>query len=258
MPKLTWYQKWAAGAAIFGIIATIIAIVQFFRGTHPTVQQSGITNVQGDVTASTGGVAAGPGSTIHVVNSRSSQPSAQKADVTLYVECRSSALPTNAPDHRINVLQLQPIPAESGGGGLGEYWMAGNADFIWPKTEGMPLMVQRCQITNHGKDAIFNVEMALQLNFMEALVDKEQHGVTRSGQLTLTRPWLIYVGRIEPGSDRAFSFYIWNISRLFAQVNLPDNATGQLQPENARRPVQVVHPIVASMWPNPFVEAKNQ
>jgi hypothetical protein len=121
---------------------------------------------------------------------------------------------------------------------------------------GIPLPTQQCEIMNDGGAPILSIEMQLPVQFQEALSDKDQPGVTRSGSVTRAEPWFIYVPRIDPGTDRAFSFYVWNNSEQFAQVAFPDSAVGQVLGENQRRSIKVIHSRTMPMFFSLFVEAK--
>jgi hypothetical protein len=255
--KWTRPQRIAVAAASAVVISSTVATLTFFRGTPHSVQQSGASNTQGDVTASTGGVAVGHGGTINVVNPIASDAKIKASEPSLYFECHIGWMPTKPKESRVYVLELQPMQAPYGGG-LAEFFsLAVQPEFKWPTTSnGMPLQAQRCEITNYWNDTIFNVETALQLEFEEAIADKDQPNASHSGSVTLSRVWNIEVAKIDPGGAHSFSFYILNVSQQFAQVALPDTATGQVLGQNQRRPISVIHPVMYPMTFVPFVAAK--
>jgi hypothetical protein len=257
--KLTRIQKAAVIATVAApIVAACVGVLLWLKGIPHSVQQSGVVTLQGDVTASTGGLAIGPGSTMNVVTAPLGNPQPRANEPSVYLECHYSAMPTRLPGGRVYVLNLWPMPAANGEGGLMEYFsLAEPPELKWPtNASGMPLAVQHCEITNDGNAAIYSIETAVQLQFREVLVDRDNPNVSRSGTVILARPWLISVPRLDPGTDRAFSFYIWNMSQLFAQVALPDDATGLVLGENQRRSIRIIHPAAVPMSFNPFVEAK--
>jgi hypothetical protein len=258
---LTRLQKRALWATIVApvVAATVGLLIYMKGGPSHSIQQSSGTSAQGDVHASTGGFAVGPGATINVnPPAASPQPSKATAEPSLYVECHITGIPTKVSSGRFYVLMLQPIPAPYGGG-LAEYFTTGEqGEFKWgePPNGFRPFPVQHCEITNDGSGTLFNIEMAIPIQFMETVGDKDQPNVKRSGSVTLSRPWMINVARIDPGRERAFGFYIWNQSKEFAQTFLPEVASGQVVGENARRPIRVIHPVMGPTFFNPIPEEK--
>jgi hypothetical protein len=243
------------GAAIAGIVGAVVATVQLLRGNTPFNQQSGDGNVQGNVSAAAGSVAVGHGATLNVLAGNPDNPASTRGEPTLYVECHLSGLPAWGTGQPIYQLQLWPLPASNGGGGLMEQIAPTGAEIKWP-TDGLPRIIQRCEITNDGGYTLTHVQTDLQLQFKEALVDEAQAGVMRSGEITVSRPWMIYVARIDPGRDHAFSFYVWNMSQQFAQVGLPDSAMAQALGDKQARAIQVIHPLNSFMMFSPFIEPK--
>jgi hypothetical protein len=256
--KLTGLPKAAAIAAIaVPLVGVLVGLLQWLKPATPSVQQSGATNVRGDVTASTGGVAMGPGSTINVVTPPI--PPSKSDEQSLYLECRHSGLPTKAPGGRVHALLLWRTNVANGGSGLAEYFsLSDPPEFRWPRPANGLLEAQRCEITNYGQGAVFGIQLALQIEFRDVLVDKDRPGVSQSGPVNLSKPWIIYIARIDPGTDRAFNFYVSNMSEQFAQVGLPDSAVGQVLGWNELRQIRVIRPMMVPMMFSPYVEAKSE
>lgn len=143
--------------------------------------------------------------------------------VLISCDCDPAMSPIVMPaDHVINWLQLNPIPAANGGGGLGKGYTAGTELQL---TSSPHQSLYRCHVINHGSAPIFNVEMDLHLMFMEAIHDSTNPGATRSGVTTLVREWPISMSRIDVGTSGMFVFYISNASPQFAFVTLPEFVT---------------------------------
>jgi len=125
-------------------------------------------------------------------------------DLALLVECFSGVMPTTP--ERIYALNLFPVPAENGGGGLAEYFSFDNkGERTWPKSKtGFPLMAYKCQLTNYGTAPLFNVFLALHLQFQNSIA--EDNGSERSGEVYLRRDWPISISKIDPGTSNPFVF----------------------------------------------------
>lgn len=145
-------------------------------------------------------------------------------------------LPT---DGVINWLQLNEIPAQYGGGGLGKAFGPGGKEM---KLSSSPHQIMyRCRVVNHGSSTIFNVDMALHLTFMETIRDSAKPGSIRLGVITLDREWPIPVPEIGVGASGMFVFYISTISPKFAFVTFPEFVTFQrpnMETQDSTRLVQ--------------------
>ena len=157
--------------------------------------------------------------------------------VPLSIECyhapQSMIVP---PEGKISILYLNAIPKENGGSGLGIITAQAGKDMEWPSLGN----VYRCHLANHGNAAIFNVEMALTLKFMEALKDKTNPSQTNSGAITLIRDWIISIPKIEPGPIGTFDFYISNMSQQFVFVSLPSVFTFYRASSSTREESQLI------------------
>ena len=143
------------------------------------------------------------------------------------------------PEGRINILGLFEIPQSNGGGGLGEMSGKPGNDFAGKDAKGMPLFVRQYKITNYSSKTMFNTQIALHLVFREAIWDGNQ---ARSGNVTVDRDWVIYIPKIDPGTENAFVFYAMNNGKRFVSVSFPDTATAQMAGTNARDTVQLIKP----------------
>lgn len=149
------------------------------------------------------------------------------ANDAIHLDCNYGLMPTVMPaEGTIHLLQTFPIPAESGDGGLGRVFSEPGSKHTWGTDDG-PWTGYKCQITNYGASTIFNVQTIVGLTFMENMKDKDNPNTSRSGQVTLSRGWLVPVNKIDPGPDRSFVFYIYNSSNHFVDISLPKIASIQ-------------------------------
>jgi hypothetical protein len=156
-----------------------------------------------------GGIGAAVALTVANWN-RPPEPSAK-----LFAECGVSAQPIRVDaNYEAYVLSLFPVPGENGGGGLTRMFQRNEGEI---KIASSPLDAVRCKITNYGAITAVSIQMTAILMFHEAI--SEGLGA-RSGKTTLHRRWPFLISKIEPGPDRAFVFYVLNMSDQFARAEI--------------------------------------
>jgi hypothetical protein len=162
----------------------------------------------------------------------------------LYLECTIAPKPIKMPaDGRIAVFNPWPIPLENGGGGFAESFLPAGSDFNLP---GMAIDTYKCQITNYEDKTVFTVDFNFQLRFAE--VKKQEGGALQSGATVLERPWLIRIGKIDPGTANSFVLYMHNNnSDRFVFVSFPNQGLAQRLGEEDQRPIRIttnmIYPI---------------
>lgn len=157
-------------------------------------------------------------------------------ETSVLAECNFGTLPTKPPDGRIYVLNLYPTPI--GGGGLAEYFGLKEAHFTWPEQEnGAPLSAYRCRLTNYGNDTLFKLTFGFRLVFNRAIATPPS---IQSGEIFLDREWPVEVTKIDPGADRSFEFYIWNMSNAFVSVTILPNATARKVSDGSQIPIRLL------------------
>ena len=167
--------------------------------------------------------------------------------VKIFAQCEPVGRPVVPPSGTISILQLNAIPAEQGGGGIGSGGgIAGTSIDFGVQT------IYRCQITNYSNDPLFKVSLALHLKFSEAITNEENPKSFRSGKITIDRDWLIEIPKIDAGKDVPFIFYIVNASPQFVAVTLPNKIVLSSGPIDLIQPTntQMVFP------PNPLIGKK--
>ena len=137
--------------------------------------------------------------------------------VPIAIECDHSPHTIVVPaDGHIPLLSLNAIPKESGGSGLGMISTQAGKEFTWPSLGN----VYRCHMTNHGSVTIFNIEMAVRVEFRKAIKDAGNPGQMNSGDISLVRDWSITIRKLEGDHGASFDFYIDNPSQQFVSVSL--------------------------------------
>jgi hypothetical protein len=165
----------------------------------------------------------------------------------IQIECHFGSMPNVVPEEgRIYVLSLFPTPIESGGGGLVENFATPGSEWSWSPPDKRPITGYSCRLTNYSDAPVFNVEMSLGTTFIVA-VRNPNTGGTQSGDVYLSRRWLIRMAKINAGEDKPFTFYVMNISAYFALVTLPDVATLQMDSDGAKQTVTLIKPTYSDM-----------
>ncbi len=164
----------------------------------------------------------------------------------LSVEWHSGLAPIVPKEGRVFVLDLWPLPA--GGGGLSE--MFGEPGYKL----GLPPVnrFDECRLTNYSATALFNVRLTLHLTFWKVIKDPKQPGVSRSGDVSLSRDWPIAIQKIDTGPDHPFIFYIYNQSDQVAQVSFPEFVTAQIGDNVERQTIRLIRPEGFMMPLSPF------
>lgn len=167
----------------------------------------------------------------------------------IWGECNATFMPVVVPpEGRIYVLQLNPIPAESGGGGLGQVSGVPGSEWSWSEAPGHLRETYGCEITNYGDGPVFNVAMTIKLAFRDVVIDPNLPNQKTSGAVTLSRDWPIEIPKIESGPEARFKFYIFNMSPKFAEATLGSQATVHRLGESVTENVPIVQPNTNHMW----------
>jgi len=161
---------------------------------------------------------------------------------SILFECQYGSLPSSP--SRTYMLQLFPIPAENGGGGLSEsFSLDGKSEMIWPKTaSGFPVPAYKCQLTNYDPVTLIGVEFSLNLVFQKEIKDDTQPGSSHSGETFLSRKWPISITKIDPSVGNPFIFYIVNFTEHFVTVSLPDTGNAKRIDEQNSKPIRIIGP----------------
>jgi len=136
----------------------------------------------------------------------------------IYMECVAANLPDVWPNGPLYTLDLNPIPAPFGGG-LAERGI--NSSPVKWEFQGM---TYRCQLINYSDAPIFNVELFLHLIFREAIINNKLNQYD-SGVVTVDREWSIRIGKLDPGKDNPYTFFVMNMSTQFVEATLPNTIT---------------------------------
>jgi hypothetical protein len=179
-------------------------------------------------------------------------------DVTLFAECHvDMSVGVPSATGVLYELDLNPFPAENGGGGLREL-STGRANVSWPMNRnGQQPTRYRCDVidygSNYGYEPVTNVRLDLRLSFQHVVRDNEQQ--VHGGGIFLARSWPILIGKIDAGSTHPFRFYIAN-NRVdqFVKVDLPDHVSYEVLGTGDRVSVPLSHSQISTMYFEPFRE----
>lgn len=148
----------------------------------------------------------------------------------VFIDCRMGTMPSAVPPPgRIFALLTSHLPAESGGGGLAEYFStsAKGGEFAWTNDKS-PAWAYRCDITNYAEEVLVDVMMNFRMTFRSPLEVPGQPNALKQGEVTLDRLWPVTIAKIDRGPESPFTFYVWNccVDR-FVTVRAPSEAVAQ-------------------------------
>lgn len=137
----------------------------------------------------------------------------------LFAEC--SLMPPGpvkaAPDKRVFSLVFSNSPID--GEGLAQE-SNGSEQFSYSNSAVAP--VGHCRVTNYGSATATNITIPVQVIYREGIANSNriEGGVIRA---SIKRP--IQISKIDPGTESAFIFYMFNASSDFVFTQIMPNAT---------------------------------
>jgi hypothetical protein len=111
--------------------------------------------------------------------------------------------------------------SQGGRGGLAELTMPPGTEYTFTGSNN-PQIRYRCSVINDGSVPI-HADLIMSVSFRE--VEKSEKGLRAAEKISETREWPISIGRIEPGANNPFQFYILNMTQSFVTVQFPDTAS---------------------------------
>ena len=143
------------------------------------------------------------------------------------------------PSGRIYVWLTSRLPAESGGGGLAEYFATAGSEWKWNNSTE-PEWSYRCELSNYTSRVLLNVELTMHATFFEASLVPNQPNSYSHGKVTLDRDWMVPIAKIDPGPQQPFVFFIWNCCvENFVRVSAPATATAESPNATSRQELVV-------------------
>lgn len=156
----------------------------------------------------------------------------------LLVECSPERMVSRVPPSgKYHVLQLFPLPAANGGGGLMQYFGEPESALDWGDIYG-PL-VFKCEITNYCQDTLIDLHLTMLLKFLEAILQGSALGLN-SGKVVLERDWPLQITKIDHGEK--FTFWVTNGSEHFGRFDFPASATALPVSSDERVTVEILKP----------------
>jgi hypothetical protein len=121
----------------------------------------------------------------------------------LFAECRRDLLPRETVAlEQLITLDLQPTTT-------------------WASDR--PLTSDKCDLVNDTNNPMINVRFTLKTKFFDVI--EEDNGQRESSMSTPERPQPVLIGRIDPGRENAYVFWVINTSNHFANAFFPEFAT---------------------------------
>ncbi|MDR7038584.1 hypothetical protein J2X36_003350 [Methylobacterium sp. BE186] len=144
----------------------------------------------------------------------------------IILECHNANLPSETPPEGI-IHTMDVGDPEHEVLDLGKRWSPGNSYKIaWDGIRS----AYRCDVTNLGAEAVFNVLLTFKLSFHDTAPESGDT-TEQIGKLVLSRDRRIRIPALAP--NKPFTFYVYNKSRYFVMADAPDDAfIGGLHQEN--------------------------
>jgi hypothetical protein len=162
-------------------------------------------------------------------------PHQSPADPGIFMECyqraRAARVPANG---RVDIIRL--TSPEQGTASLIFNMVQPGSDYPLP---GGLFNTVRCTATNYGTDARFNVTFQLHAKVSEPKDDGT--GGAIGSKIIAEHDWPISIGRLDPGTDAQFDFYISNFLDNFVEINLPNQAVIQ-QEAGEIKTIEIMRP----------------
>lgn len=179
-----------------------------------------------------------------------------KIRIVIHAQCQSEFLTTTPLPlgQTLKVLNLWPLPAAQGGGGLADVFMTKGNEYVWPKPKDFPFLTgYHCNVINYSGEPVFNIDMPLVEVFREINRDPNEPNNMHAGKIKVSRQWPITIDKIDPGTSNAFTFYVYNTSDTMVIVSLTDSVTLQTGADDGRQTIRLVHSNVPmQFWPQQF------
>jgi hypothetical protein len=151
----------------------------------------------------------------------------------LFFDCRIETFPTHQlPNKVLRTLEIKPIFEDTI-----------FAEHIIPAGEQTidlgPQLPFRCEITNYIENSVFDIDLNINAELLEAIKEDKNGGRIISGETKLSGNYVFKIAKIDSGPNNSFFFYITNKSPYFVYVKPNDTTTLRQFGRNDRETVPV-------------------
>lgn len=152
---------------------------------------------------------------------------------SFFIDCVPAPQPVKSPsDGRVYSLNLLP----HGGGGIFGEQIGSPGDDVRFVGDGGHMWLYRCQVTNYGTAPLISADIPIKIRFMESVPNRQGFTI---GKETFSALTIVKIRKIDPGISNSFTFYIYNQTEAFSEVDFQKTATAQKLGETARINVSI-------------------
>ncbi|MDR3527846.1 MAG: hypothetical protein P4L57_11245 [Rhizomicrobium sp.] len=157
--------------------------------------------------------------------------STAEIDDKVFVGCqRAIGLPNSIPEG-LHTVQLFPNHYDNKVVGVQEFPPNDHPNYGSLVTE----TIYKCQVVNYTAETLTTVDVVLNVEWRQAFQTvRENQTTTIWGEITKQQIHIVPIDRLDPGSDNAYTFYIWNQSPFeWATITVADEATMKMIGRNS-------------------------
>jgi hypothetical protein len=152
----------------------------------------------------------------------------------IHIQCQPAMRRELAPDTRIYVANLVDAPESQVSGGLVQTRISSEA---YEPQRYEFADHQKCVLGNYGTKPVAGVRFYLYVTFAKLRLPMDRHATKDN---VITRTWPIFIEKVDAGPQSTFTFYIANLSELYADIGIAKDVT--LEPFGRR--AQFTVPLV--------------
>jgi hypothetical protein len=161
------------------------------------------------------------------------------SSASLFMECDFGPAPkvfrSDGNIYNITISSAKQIPA------FGRYFGPAGGEF---KISNDFLEAYQCSIVNYSGAPVLNVDTVIRIVFMAPVSNGP--GSQTGGDIIGSNDAILQIPRIDIGPERAFIFYVFNLSGNFVRLGLPQVASYQWSGSKIRRTAQFDQPSMFS------------
>lgn len=143
-------------------------------------------------------------------------------DTNLVIETKGAYLRPNIPENwQVSVIRLDGKGEINSTGYIGSTPQQAG---IFPYGKAMPI-AEQCTVTNYGSVPVFVVRMEIEIKLFEIIPHPTQpNSKVSAKEPKISRKIPVWINKIDPGPSNAVSFFLVNLTPLFAAAWLPSHA----------------------------------
>ena len=172
---------------------------------------------------------------------------------TVFISCRLMVMPKLMnPTGHVYLIQANN---EMFGGSLADMFGDPGSELKWNNNTGVLEWGYQCDVINDTNVVLLNADLKIRLQYAEALAVENQPNSRKFGRTTADLLADVEIPHLDAGTDRKFTFYIWNccLDNRFVLIELPKAILAIEVGETSAKTLTVVTPANARLQLSPRV-----